>query len=176
MDVLRAGIVQRLALRPAIRGNCPARLVQARGIHLMATAGRQREQQAFEKVILHPEHPDNPFDDHYTNRIAVLTWQWDESVQRLRALMQKHFAFERRSSAASATQVMVQSGKFSKYTYNGSAWRVQHHEPMLRPALLLEHQTADFLCEGVLRHSPVVLSNSEALGNLADHNDLVILG
>ncbi len=142
----------------------------------MATAGRQREQQAFEKVILHPEHPDNPFDDHYTNRIAVLTWQWDESVQRLRALMQKQFALERRSSAARAMRVMVQSGKFSNSTYNGSAWRVQHHEPMLRPALLLEHQTADFLCEGVLRHSPVVLSNSEALGNLADHNDLVILG
>ena len=183
MDVLRAGIVQRLALRPAIRGNCPARLVQARGIHLMATAGRQRERQAFEKVILHPDdeavmeqQQDNSVDEHYTNRIAVLAWQWDESVQRLRALMQKQFAFERRSSAPRAMQVMVQSGKFSKYTYNGSAWRVQHAEPMLRPALLLEYQTADFLCEGVLRHFPVDLSKSEALDNLAEHNDLVILG
>ena len=136
-----------------MRGKCPARLVQARGIHLMATAGRQREQQAFDKVILHPEphdeavmeQQDNSVDEHYANRIAVLAWQWDESVQRLTALMQKQFAYERRSSAPRAMQVMVQSGKFSKYTYNGSAWRLQHSEPMLRPALLLEHQTADFL-------------------------------
>ena len=89
--------------------------------------------------------------------------------------MTKSFKSEKKSSSAKAMQVMVQSGRFSKYMWRADAGQWQVEEPMIRPALLLEQQTADFLCEGVLRHYPVDICEPQALQRLAEYNDLVIL-
>lgn len=89
MTLPRAVIVQRLALKPAIRGKGPTRLVQARALSVMAMAGRCTERLYFEKSILQPE-PDGGvatgseqlLDLQFANsmnRIAVLAWQWDET-------------------------------------------------------------------------------------------------
>lgn len=152
MDESRARIVQRLAFMPAFRGANPARGAQARALGLVCQAALDLQRRCVQNMALRPPAPPDGLEQLASGvRLVCLTWQWDETTQRLKSLQKPKLRNEKASSEHVSMQVMMQSGSMVAYesAWAGDAqWEVDK-QSILCKGLLLERQTASFLVGGV---------------------------
>ena len=84
-----------------------------------------------------------------TPTVKVITWQWDETTQRIRGMLSKLAPGEKVSNAKAAAQIMMQSGQISVHSLSGRECRLVSRAPWLCRGLMLAEQAADFMLEGM---------------------------
>jgi hypothetical protein len=131
MGPLRSALVQRLAFMPPIRGDSFAKTSQREAVALVASCGMELQRVFFRAQFLEPRNP-VLFDDvlgplQHANVIRCLTWQWDETSQRIRALAKGRLKGERTSHCRVAVQIMMQGGRVSVFEGHGANVKDTHN-------------------------------------------------
>lgn len=172
----RAAVMVRLSLMPSMRGNSRHRKTQACAVSLVAAAA-EAEQQMFVKRVFFPSADDTkvlPGAPADTLRIVSMSWQWDETSQRLRSVHQHRLPGERLSPAGMSVQVMMQHGRLQVHLFDSDGVRSMS-SPLLAKGLRLEDQTADTLLEGLLLRLPVDISEPPVLQRMSSSSDFIVL-
>ena len=111
-----------------------------------------------------------------TPRIQVISWQWDETTQRIRGMLSKQATpGEKLSYAKSAAQIMMQSGQVSVHSLSGREAPLVSRQPWLCRGLMLAEQTADFLLEGMAQQMPFFFDDMAAVDAKLGASPCVIL-
>ena len=120
-DVVRAALQERLAFLPTAREDV-ARKAQARAASLVAMCGLQLQREAVDRCWAARPGTDEPSDPvgkgmEHRFRVNALSWQWDETTQKLRAAISARLLpGEKVSGGSVSKQVMMQSGLFTNFT------------------------------------------------------------
>jgi hypothetical protein len=174
----RAAFMEQLAFMPTIRGDDRGRTAQGRAVSLVASVGADVQQACVERLWsanegASPEEGVSP-EEQRLFRIHVLSWQWDETTQKLRAvLVGKAFLGERCSQASVSKQIMMQHGFVTKYLVTDRNIHTTT-EPILCRGLVLESQTARTMLEGIRRCSPVKFDEAASVAKMAALCDVCI--
>ena len=118
MTEQRAGILCRLALTPVVQGSSHLRLAQMRAASLMHSVCSTKQSQCRDAMFesrLHVVH--EHADSHFaaTSRINMVSWQFDETSQKIKGLLSSALKGERVSHGHVSAQIMVHSGKMSVF-------------------------------------------------------------
>ena len=90
-------------------------------------------------------------------RVNVLSWQWDETAQKLRGgLAEEALKGERLGQAPVSRQVMMQHGLVGSYVLSDDSC-IFRSEPLFSRSLLLESQTTMTLLKGIQQAAPPCL-------------------
>ena len=172
----RAALTAVVAFAPATRGDCRLQRIQRRAVSIMAQASLGR-QAAFVSQTLGA--PPELVAERILGMAAVrhrsLSWQWDETSQRVRNLMGDCRPGERRSDAKVATQVMMQTGRLQVHEVTGRKFTTVVDEPVLSRATFLETTSAPFLVEALVRRYPIPLCDGEAASAAFGGSGTVVL-
>ena len=116
----RAALTAVVAFAPATRGDCRIQRIQRRAVSIMAQAslGRQAAS-ASQPLGAPPELGAEASLGMAAVRHRSLSWQWDETSQKVRTLMGDRRPGERRSDTKVATQVMMQTGRLQVHEVTG---------------------------------------------------------
>ena len=174
-DERRAMFMIRLAAAPLARGDMAVRLTQARAADVTAHA-LVKIQSGFVERTFCCAGSLVGHDGAASSRIHVLSWCWDETSQRIKAITDasKKLQGERVSHARSSVQVMMQSGKL--VVFNGTDGEVVSDDAYYCRGLFLASQSHFHLLEGMRRSMPLDLLDIGALSKWSDACDVLILG
>ena len=107
--------------------------------------------------------------------MKVITWQLDETTQRIRGMLSRQAPGEKLSYAKAAAQVMMQSGQVSVHILSGREARLVSRQPWLCRGLMLAEQTADFLLEGMAQQMPFFFDDMAAVDAKLGASPCVVL-
>ena len=107
--------------------------------------------------------------------MKVITWQWDETAQRIQGMLSSLAPGEKLSHSKVATQIMMQAGLISVHSVSEGVLRLESREPWLCRGLMLAEQTADFLLEGLSRRMPVWFDELATSISLCERGPLLVL-
>ena len=173
MNEDRARVLARLAFGPSFRGDVRGRLTQARAASVVGRAVSATQAACVDRLLGHaPNAEDAP-----PLFIRIISWQWDESNQRCRAMLQRRFPGEKKSFGQTALCVMQQCGQVSTFEVRGAghAGSVVEQEPMFVRGKVLESQSAAALLASVLPSYPLDVESLEAVCNAAYGCDVLCL-
>lgn len=184
----RATVVLRLAFMPGIKGDHPARNNQNRACAVVSSvleAAFDAYAEAFfqgSQALLGARRgtgalataDDMPPLAGDFSQVKVVSWEWDETSQRLQALRAKALHRERTPLHGVAVQVMVQRGMLTLYEFSGDEGRTVDLQPIFVKGLRLQSTRADDLLEAMLRSAPVDLSDTERLNDLAAKQEAMV--
>ena len=149
-----------IAFAPSIKGKGDRRFFQDRSVATIANVAL-RLQQGWIDQQLKPSAADLDASScstaiGLTPTMKVITWQWDETTQRIRGMLSRQQAApgEKLSYAKAAAQIMMQSGQISVHSLGGREPPLVSRQPWLCRGLMLAEQTADFLLEGMAQQMP----------------------
>ena len=177
MTEQRAGILCRLALTPVVQGSSHLRLAQMRAASLMHSVCSTKQSQCRDAMFesrLHVVH--EHADSHFaaTSRINMVSWQFDETSQKIKGLLSSALKGERVSHGHVSAQIMVHSGKMCVFEINGDDMTMIT-EPWLARPLVLKAQTANHLLEGILRCHPLPLEDRPAMQRIAAECEFFVI-
>lgn len=172
MDETRAALVAKLAFMPAIRGRASLRQSQNRAVSLTASC-LMAMQQTFTERLLGHSAPGLVLEAHPSFVAHVLSWQWDETSQHLRAQFFEELGL-RASFAGKGVQVMMQCGRMVVYHVVDGHGRLQTQEPFLCRAMLLQRLTVDDMIAGLLRRLPFDITDLDVVVSLSNRCDVFI--
>lgn len=181
LDESGAQVIQRLALMPAIRGDSGARFSQARAVGLVALVVRRLQRAFVDKLfgIMRGrpiEDTEEPQAVSSPPSVLAVDWQWDETSQRIRALLAERLGGERSGHGKVGVQVIVQAGMVREYRSAEEALVAEvAREPVVSRSMLLEHQSADYILEAVLRSLPFDLADRCCMQEVAGNCDHLLL-
>ena len=176
MNEDRAMVMMRLALAPAIRGDNRAQQPQARSVSLVAQTVETLQSASFDRMFHVPPAVDDDVEPlRAPSRVGAFAWQWDETSQRVSNMLKPKFEGERSTSAPISAQIMMQFGQLVSLLFDGTDVSVEDRQPFFVKGYMLEHQTADFLAEGLIRGMPVRLDDAAAVTKLTENNEIVIV-
>ena len=174
---VRANALSQIAFMPSIKGNFNARKAQTVAVSTVAKCALAQQQawleQAFFPSIEAGGSPASS--DAVSQSVKVFAWQWDETSQRVRAMLPNRLAGERVPHIKVATQVMMQSGLLSTYDMHGGCFALLSSEEWLCRGHLLAQQTADFILEGMARTMPFFFDNVDDLLRLRSDGSVVVV-
>jgi hypothetical protein len=174
MTTDRAALVVRLALIPGIRGNNPFRSSQVRSVDLAVRAALKQRDRYADQVFLTSSLPVEEAASR-NPRHHVLSWQWDETSQRMRGIFSNNLDGEKQRHGKLAVQVMVQSGLITTYELDGRGGRVVDQQPFLCRNLCLQQQNADSMLEGMSRNMPLWVEHPARLVEAASSCEVLII-
>ena len=167
-----------VATKPTCRGDKNYNLLDRRAVWLMAET-LETLQTRFSTGVLGgpPLGAAGPrrSDAGGGHRHISLSWQWDETTQRVRNLLGKRLQGERLSHAKAATQVLMQTGRMCVSESNGCDWARTVDEPILSRATFLATTSADCILEAILRRYPIPLDDAAAVSGLGGSTGSVVL-
>ena len=178
-DGVPAALQERLAFLPTAREDV-ARKAQARAASLVAMCGLQLQREAVDRCWAARPGTDEPSDPvgkgmEHRFRVNALSWQWDETTQKLRAAISARLLpGEKVSGGSVSKQVMMQSGLFTNFTKD-LLQETLTREPFFCRGLVLESLTAKAMLEGMSRLMPVHFDDPVAMRNAASQCDVFIL-
>lgn len=174
----RAAFMEQLAFMPTVRGDDRARGAQSRAAALVAACGADLQRDCVERLWCTNREQDlfegvSP-DENVVFRVHILSWQWDETTQKLPAdIVAKALRGERCSQAAVSKQIMMQHGFVTKFLCTDR----QNHvttEPIFCRGLVLESQIAKTMLEGISRCSPVQFHEATSVAKVATPCDAFV--
>lgn len=176
----RALLLQRLSLAPAIRGCVPAKKTQDVAVSTVACAGLALQSEWARRLLLEGRFGTAACAMEEAPKAAMaihcLSWQWDETTQRVRRLADRDtMAEERACHGQFSVQVMMQSGFLERHEVRDGLRRTVASEPLFARALLLEQQSAEFLLEGLSRSTPLRIEDVEFVRQAAQACTVVVL-
>jgi hypothetical protein len=173
----KAAIVARIAFVANIKGDFDGRHVQTRASSIVAQCAltQQREWTLQHIAGLMAKADDVDVEDLAlgVNRpVHVITWQWDETSQRVRSLLGNRLKGERLTRHKVSAQIMMQSGTWDRYHVEGESCTLIDSNKMLARGCMLSRQSANFLIEGMSRAMPFFFDDigdvrALALGSVA---------
>lgn len=179
MDEGRATIVARLAFSPAIRGESNLRKTQSKAAECVANALVHEQKDWLDERLLRPSVGSGASSSSDAPRmpafVCVVGWQWDETSQRIRSILQDRLPAERLSHHQTAVQSMVQTGLVTICDVSGKAAQMLEQQPWLCKATSLQAQTADAMLEGMLRQYPIPIEESASASRCAEPWDFFLL-
>ena len=154
-----------VATRPTFRGDESYSLFDRRAVFLMAETLEALQARFLTGVLgVGPLAESGPrISDAAGHRHISLSWQWDETSQRVRNLLGQRLQGERLSHARSATQVLMQTGRLCVFESIGCDWARAVDEPVLSRATFLASTSADCILEALLRRYPIPLADAAAV-------------
>ena len=168
-----------IAFAPSIKGKDDRRFFQDRSVATIANVAL-RLQQGWIDQQLKPSAADLDASSCSTGigltpTMKVITWQWDETTQRIRGMLSRQAPGEKLSYAKAAAQIMMQSGQVSVHSLSGREARLVSRQPWLCRGLMLAEQTADFLLEGMAQQMPFFFDDMAAVDAKLGASPCVIL-
>ena len=164
-STLRASALSHVAFLPSIKGNFASRQAQTIAVSTVAKCALAQQQAWLEQVFRPSIEAGGPpaGSDDVSQLVKVFTWQWDETSQRVRAMLPNRLPGERVPHIKVATQVMMQSGLLSTFDFDrGCSALVSAQEWLCRGHMLAE-QTADFILEGMACTMPFFFDDVDEL-------------
>ena len=149
MTLERAALTAVVAFAPAMRGDDRSQRVQRRAVSIMAQASLGRQAAFVSQTLGAPPEPvAEAILGIAAARHRSLSWQWDETSQRVRNLMGDRRPGERRSDAKLATQVMMQTGRLQVHESIGRKFITVVDEPVLSRAISwrLHRRPSSWVC------------------------------
>jgi len=174
---VRAGALSHVAFMPTIKGSFSNRQAQTIAVSTVAKCALAQQQAWLERVfrpsIEAGGQPEGS--DAVSQSVKVFTWQWDETSQRVRAILPNRLPGERVPHIKVATQVMMQSGLLSTFDMDGGCFALVSAQEWLCRGHLLAQQTADFILEGMARTMPFFFDDVDGLLPLCNDGSTVIV-
>ena len=161
-DMVKATAISHLAFAALCRGTQPQRWSQTRAAGVVADCALHHQSEWLRSLSL-PQGVDDPASDALgdyapPNTVNVFTWQWDETSQRIKAIMRAPARGERVGTQQVAQQIMVQAGHCTQFMVGAAGCIAQSSNRLLARPLVLVKQDADHMLEGLSRGMPVFLT------------------
>ena len=108
--------------------------------------------------------------------VRVIAWQWDETSQRIKAMLRKdRLPGERVSHKKVATQIMMQAGLLSAFKVGDRCCALASSEEWLCRGLKMAETNSDYLLEGMARAMPAFFDDVADVLRLCTGASLVIV-
>ena len=174
---LRATALSQVAFMPSIKGSFSNRQAQTIAVSTVAKCALAQQQAWLERVFRPSIEAGGPPEgsDAVSQSVKVFTWQWDETSQRVRAMLPNRLPGERVPHIKVATQVMMQSGLLSTFDMDGGCFALVSAQEWFCRGHLLAQQTADFILEGMARTMPFFFDDVDGLLPLCNDGSTVIV-
>ena len=159
----KARAVALFAFAPSIKGNLSGRFRQWRGASVIAQNVMRIQREWLQSQLAQvggasPDVSSDVLPSGVSPIVRVFTWQWDETSQRIRALLEKVMTNEKKSHQKVGVQVMMQHGVCRQFSFEGNECTLVSADEWFARGLQLAEQSAEFILEGLSRGMPFSLT------------------
>ena len=178
MDDQRAEIVAALALSPTVPARDALTRTHRRAVSLLTETALQVQSEYCGKVFGAALELAAPGASSASSGLVCvcLTWQWDETTQKIRNALGPQLRGEKRSDARVASQSLMQSGRVIVYeSLAAGGFCLSAPEPILCRGTFLQSTSADMILEAILKRYPLPLDDAEAMAAALSGDSLLLL-
>ena len=156
------------AFAPSIKSDVPARILQTHAVSVVAHGALAMQSDWIRRLVLavpnsEGDAPQCSAEVASDMTVKVVTWQWDETSQRIRGCLESQPKSEKVAHRKVAVQVMMQTGAVTIYKVGNRTCRMQESSGCFARGLALTEQTSDFILEGLSRSMPFFFDTPASL-------------
>ena len=176
----KARAVALFAFAPSIKGNLSGRFRQWRGAsvsaqHVMCIQREWLQSQLAQVGGASPDVSSDVLPSGVSPIVRVFTWQWDETSQRIRALLEKVMTNEKKSHQKVGVQVMMQHGVCRQFSFERNECTLVSADEWFARGLQLAEQSAEFILEGLSRGMPFFVDDISQIRTMFGSTSCVVL-